>query len=429
MAFARLLSIEAENAFAGFASQRSDDPREERLSHEYVLGITRWRRWLDFLINSFYSGKEDGLELKLRIILRIGFYDVLFMSTPDHAAVNETVELAKRELRAGAGSLANALLRSLIRSRGKLPTPSMQNRAAGLGTKYSHPDWIVKRWIERYGEAETVKLLEWNNERPEYAIRRNSLKGSSLELTTALSGLDVSFREGHSPDFVNVSELSSVLRSAEFLSGLMSVQDEAAGLVVRILDPQPGETILDVCAAPGGKAMYAAERMGNVGRVVAIDRHEGRLRLVKESAVRLGCSIVETEVADATKPLSIVGADRVLVDAPCSGLGVLSKRADLRWRMTEGRIVELVALQSAILDAAAASVRVGGVLVYSTCTTEPEENEVQVGQFLERHPEFEIVSASIGADDRFTLPSGFYQSLPHVHGMDGAFAAKMLRVR
>lgn len=426
-AFARLLAIEADQAFSGFAAARADDAREERLAHEYVAGVTRWRRWLDFLIDSFYKGDASKLEVKLRIILRIGTYDVMFLSTPDHASVSESVELAKSELRTGAGNLVNAILRSLLRKRDQLPQPTGVSTQQELGIRYSHPDWIVSRWVDRFGREEATELLQWNNKRPEYAIRRNSLRAGPGELDIIFEREGIEYRPGRTPGFHFVSELGPLLSGPEFRGGLMSVQDEAAGLVVNVLDPLPGDFVVDICAAPGGKATYAAELMKNEGRVVAIDRHAKRLQLVEQSSKRLGTSIVETFEADATAPLPFADADRVLVDAPCSGLGVLSKRTDLRWRMDESRLAELVELQYAILHSASRSVKPGGVLVYSTCTTEPEENQLQVARFLSENPAFKLVPASFGGDEGLVDADGYYQSIPHRHGMDGAFAAKMVR--
>ncbi|NNE35152.1 MAG: 16S rRNA (cytosine(967)-C(5))-methyltransferase RsmB [Rhodothermales bacterium] len=432
LALARLIAVESKGSFSSFATERSGDVRTERLAHEYVSGITRWKRWLDYQIDSFYSGDAKGLELKLRVILRLGVYDLLFLSTPDHAVVHEAVELAKKELRAGAGRLVNAIMRSVIRSRESLPVPHHEDKVSYLGITHSHPDWIVRRWLDRFGEIETTRLLEWNNRRPEYSLRSNTLRVTATRFRDILVKSGVKFRDGLTEHFVYVSELSELIRSESFRDGFFSIQDEAAGLVVRTLDPRPGDVVLDLCAAPGGKSMFAAELMANRGRVVALDRHEGRLRMVNESATRLGCTIVETVKDDATKQVSGMQADRVLADVPCSGLGVLAKRADLRWRMSEDRLKGLVDLQSKILQAAASSVRVGGILVYSTCTTEPEENEWQIGSFLSSNSDFERVPA-LPSDlmDFVELQTGLgdYQSHPQRTGMDGAYAAKLVRRR
>ena len=431
LALGRLLRIEDAGAYAGLVdgSDLDGDPREARQASEYVAGITRQRRWLDFLIAHFYRGDAATLEPTLRQILRIGLYDLLFLRTPPHAAVSEAVELAKRHVRAGAGGLVNGVLRAVLRQVETLPEPDTGDAARDLAIRLSHPTWIARRWVKRYGEADARKLLEIDNARPTYALRVNTLRVSLKVLGERLDALGVVWRpSAYLDDVVVVDQLQPVLRGGLLDEGLCAVQDEAAALVVHTLDPQPGETILDVAAAPGGKALYAAIRMGDRGRVLAYDIHPNRAELVRASAATHGLTRVEVEVAD----LRELGAqadpptgDRVLLDAPCSGLGVLAKRADLRWRRTAGEIGELVELQDDLLDAAARLVRPGGLLVYSTCTTEPEENAERVDAFLARRTDFERERVDGLVPDAFVTDAGDFAALPHVHGTDGAFAARL----
>ena len=404
-------------------------PRESALAVEMTSGTIRWRRWLDFLIDSFYSGQANKLEPRVRTILRLAFHDLLLMRTPDHAVVHEWVDIAKTTVRVGAGGLVNALLRECVRTRGQLPQPDTGDRVVDLAIAHSHPDWIVSRWMSRFGEDQCVALLRYNNTNPTFGLRVNRLRSDLSRVEECLSSLGVRSERGRTADFLRVVELSAVLRSEEFAGGHFSVQDEAAGLVVRVLQPAQGGTVLDVCSAPGGKAMYAAELMGNVGDVIAADRDATRLKKVAEAAERLGCSIVRTLRADATQPPGVSEVDRVLADVPCSGLGVLSKRADLRWRMTPDRIRQLVGLQGRILRATADAVKVGGCLVYSTCTIEPEENLEQVERFLDADSRFELVPVvPVVPDLEVPTSEGCYVSLPHVDAMDGAFAARLRRV-
>ncbi|MDX1545413.1 MAG: 16S rRNA (cytosine(967)-C(5))-methyltransferase RsmB [Rhodothermales bacterium] len=429
----QLQRIEVDRAFVGFAGEGEAplDARAERQLREYVAGVTRWRRRLDFLLAHFYRGDFEAMEPTLRQILRVGLYDLLYLDTPPHAALNEAVELAKRKVRPGAGGLVNGVLRAVLRAKDRLPQPSDADPAEALAIRYSHPSWLVRRWIERYGPADTEALLQWNNERPVYGVRVNTLKNTVRAFTGLLDDAGVPWTPSPYLDpFVRVSQLQPILRSGWLGEGRCAVQDESAGLVVRLLDPQPGETLLDACAAPGGKALFAAARMENRGRVLAFDLHEGRLGLAARAADDQGVTILTTEAADLralARREEAPQADRVLLDAPCSGLGVLAKRADLRWHRAPEEIGQLARLQDELLDAAAACVRPGGVLVYSTCTIEPDENQARIAPFLERHPAFEVEPAVRWLPEEVVTPEGFMATLPHRHRMDGAFAARLVR--
>lgn len=429
-ALRRLLRIEEEGAFVGFAVGGEGDwgARDERQTMEYVAGVTRWRRRLDFILQQFYKGELGKMEPALRQILRIGLYDILFLDTPAYAAVHDAVDLAKQEVRRGAGGLVNGVLRSVLRRRDDLPSPPGRDVADDLAIQHSHPTWMVRRWLERYGRPETERLLEWNNQRPAFTVRVNTLKTTVDLFRERLDALDVGAAPSrYLPHSFRVRTVQPLLQDGLFEQGLCSVQDEGAGLIVQLLDPAAGERILDACAAPGGKAFQAAQMMNDKGEITALDVHEGRLRLVERGARDLGFSCIKTLAQDfrtfAPKRLF----DRVLLDAPCSGLGVLAKRADLRWNRSPEDLDELTALQDAMLAAAARSVRPGGVLVYGTCTLEPEENEDSIAAFLRKHDDFAVESAADFVPPELVTEEGYYAALPFRDGIDGAFGVRLRR--
>ncbi len=431
-ALRRLLRVEEEGAFVGFAGGGEGDwgAREERQTMEYVAGVTRWRRRLDFILHQFYRGELEKMEPALRQILRIGLYDLLFLDTPTYAAVHDAVDLAKQEVRSGAGGLVNGVLRSVLRRRADLPAPSSGDIADDLAILHSHPTWMVRRWLERYGAADTERLLEWNNRRPIFTVRVNTLKTSVSAFRDRLAAMDVEAEPGrYLPHTFRLRSVQPLLHARLFEEGLCSVQDEGAGLIVQLLDPAAGEHILDACTAPGGKAFQAAQLMNDRGAITALDVHEGRLRMVKRGANQLGLSSIAIELQDLRAFRPHRPFDRVLLDAPCSGFGVLAKRADLRWNRSPEDLAELTVLQDELFDAAARCVRPGGVLVYGTCTLEPEENEDRLVAFLRRHDDFMVESAADFVTPGLVTKEGFYATLPFRDEIDGAFGVRLRRQR
>ena len=428
LAVERLLRVEADGAFVARLSG-GVDPETARAASDYVAGVTRQRRWLDFLLDRYTRGDLGALDPELLQTLRVGAYDLVVKGTAPHAAVNEAVETARALLHRGAGGFANGVLRSLARAlrNGTLPEPDTGDRADDLAVRHSHPTWMVRRWLAAWGEEATARFLVSNNEPPRYALRA---AGGADALVDRLAALGAEpERSRWLDDFVTVGRLQPVLRSGLLAEGACAVQDEAAGLVVRALDPQPGEAVLDGAAAPGGKAVYAAQRMarGGAGRLVALDVSPAKTALVAEAANAQGVGgVVETVTADLTEWDPPRPFDRVLLDAPCSGTGVLAKRADLRWNRSPEDLLDLAALQDRLLDAAARAVRPGGLLVYSTCSVEAEENDDRVAAFLDRHADFALEPVG----DLVPEPmrdGAVYRALPHVHGTDGAFAARLRR--
>lgn len=433
LALKRLLRIGREGAYIGLVSGAVDDAsdaREERLATELTAGVTRWRRQLDFIIDHFYGGDPDGLEDVVRTVLRLGVYDLIHLKTPPHAAIHETVELAKRHGAKRAAGLVNGILRSIDRSRDDLPRPASGDDIEDLAIRASHPSWMIRRWVERYGYDAAERICDWNNRTPRFGIRINTLRISPSDFRSRLDEAGIAWSPARFiDDMVVVDSVQMLIRGGFITDGLCVVQDESAALVVRLLDPQPSDRVLDACAAPGGKAAYAAALMQGNGEIMAIDINPRRTKLIERAAERLNVDIIKTMTADATRlPATFSETfDRVLVDAPCSGLGVLAKRADLRWRITESDLLELESVQHDLIRSAAGAVKSGGTLVYSTCTIEPEENARQVEAFIEEHPDFEPIDASTLLPADVVDDEGYLVTLPHIHEMDGAFGAAFRR--
>nr|XP_011461880.1 PREDICTED: probable 28S rRNA (cytosine-C(5))-methyltransferase isoform X1 [Fragaria vesca subsp. vesca]XP_011461881.1 PREDICTED: probable 28S rRNA (cytosine-C(5))-methyltransferase isoform X1 [Fragaria vesca subsp. vesca] len=424
----------------GFRTRDLED-RDLRLVTDIVGGTIRWKRYLDHLISSICRDANtfSRMEPLLLQILRIGFYEIVKLNMPPYAVVDENVRLAKIALRHGAGNMVNGILRKLVllKESNSLPLPKVEGddrtQARALATLYSHPVWMVRRWTKHLGQEETIRLMTWNNSDPSFSLRANSGKGiSRADLVTKLNLLKVPHEiSSHLNDFVRMKKgLQIVIQAGLLKEGLCSVQDESAGLVVSVVDPQQGESIIDCCAAPGGKTLYMASLLSGQGMVYAIDINEGRLRILKETAkLHQVDGVITTIHADMRSYAdnNTMKCDKVLLDAPCSGLGVLSKRADLRWNRRLEDMEELKNLQDQLLDAATQLVKPGGVLVYSTCSIDPEENEERIAAFLLRHPYFCVDPADKYVPSEFVTEHGFYSSNPVKHSLDGAFAARLSR--
>jgi 16S rRNA (cytosine967-C5)-methyltransferase len=395
-----------DRAFRGEADRAGLDPRDRALAQQLAYGAVQRRLTLDHMIGKFSSRPAKKLDPGVRDALRLGLLQLFFMDgIADHAAVSESVELAKGR---GGEKLVNAVLRRAQRE-GRRLLDSMNDAEPGrAAVKHSHPEWLVRMWWKELGADETRALLVRDNEPPESAVRVNTLKASpdSLELPVA---------SHPAPDLPEGRVLDAPLDlhgTREFERGELMPQSRASMRVARVLDPQPGERVLDLCAAPGAKTTHIAALMEGRGEVVAVEAHAGRAKALEENALRLGASNVRVVVGDAADP---VGGefDRVLLDPPCSDLGTLQSRPDVRWRKDPELIERVAAGQAALLETAAAQVRPGGVLVYSTCTISARENEDQMAAFLNTHPEF-------SAAEQLSL-------LPHRDGTDGFFIARLER--
>ncbi len=419
-----LQRVEQEGSFVGLSRNKTFGLEHERRLTDIVSGVTRLRRKLDFIIDTFYRSKSSSMESRVRIILRIGIYELLETGTPAHAAINECVKTAHSMVGHRVTGLVNAVLRTVDRSRDSLVRPTTGDDADDLAVWYSHPTWMVRRWLKRYGQTDTVKLLIHNNSRPVFGIRVRVGSVKSLVSRFATMGVDATESE-YLNSFIRVDRMREIIRSGLVGLGSVLVQDEGAGLVVELLDPSPGQKILDACAAPGGKTFAIADRVTLTGRVDAMDAHAGRLSRLQKMAATLRLENVHAIHADLRTYEGTARYDSVLLDVPCSGLGVLAKRSDMRWKRTEKDIENLTKLQDSLLDAAVGKVKRGGLLVYSTCTLEPEENEHRIDAFLKRQSSFRLEPAVSGIPGSMIDGRGMYSSLPFRDGIDGAFAARL----
>ena len=393
-------------------------PADRSLVQELVYGVVRWQLTLDWLIDRKASGRTQ--KQMLRILLRLGLYQLFWLDRiPNHAAVHETVELAKQLGFGSQAGFVNALLRSCIRERAATEQQLQDLQAAQPALGYSHPDWLCARWEQRWGAPKLRELLAWNNTPAKIFARLNALKTDASKLLELWTGEGVRFtpfQAGWIEGAVMFQlDLAASLTSLpSFQQGLFYVQDPSTLLAVQELSPQPDETVLDTCAAPGGKTAFIAQRMQNRGHIVAQDLSPERRQLLAENCARLGVTCMETaRPSDIMVPALTRQFDRILVDAPCSNTGVLRRRLDLRWRIRVEELSRLQKTQLELLDQAALQLTPSGTLVYSTCSLEPEEHRAVVEQFLALHPNFHL--------DRER------ELLPFADGVDGTYAARLTK--
>ena len=402
---------------------------EAALCSRIVYGVMQDRLLLDFYLGSYCSQKIDHLQPPLAEILRIGAYQILFLDkVPDSAAVNQAVEQAKANGRAKASGLVNAVLRQVSRNKNDLPLIPDRDEVQYLSIRYSHPKWLVKRLLALLGREETEAALAADNAPAPLTVQINPLKTTAEDLTAALEASGVTVhRHAWVPGCLELERTGDLTALAPFRDGKFLVQDPAARLVSRIAGVRPGMRVLDVCAAPGGKSFAAAFQMEDRGGIVACDLHENKLKRIREGAERLGLGCIRTEAADGRvfRPEWEGAFDAVLVDAPCSGLGIIRKKPDIRYKKPD-ELFALPVIQRAILDNAARYVKPGGALVYSTCTILPEENQEVTDGFLAEHPDFGRTPFAL--PDPVGETEGQVTLWPHRHDTDGFYICRMERL-
>lgn len=430
-----LLAVETRSAYSDRVletklRESALSPLDAALVTTLVQGSIRYKALLDHHLEHLTRGGWERLPGPIRAALRIGAYQILVLTRiPASAAVHESVELAKRYGHPGTAGLANAVLRRLAAGE-RAPYPDRSTDPEGyLAIVQSHPRWLVARWLARYGAEEAERLLAADNEEPSVSVRANAHRIRAADLAKLLKAEGIESKPGPNGGPVLVLEGGYVAsRSPLFRDGLLSLQDEAEASVPGLLDIKPGDRALDLCAAPGGKASQMAERVAPGGRLTAVEIQPGRARALRENLVhRLRLPGIDVILADARTAPFDQPFDGVLLDAPCTGLGVLRRRADARWRKEESDIATMAALQSTLLDRAGALTRPGGVLVYSVCSLEPEETDRAVASFLERTPAFRMEDARPYLPPGFASDEPILRSTPHRHGTDGVFAARLRR--
>ncbi|MDY3618107.1 16S rRNA (cytosine(967)-C(5))-methyltransferase RsmB [Agathobaculum sp.] len=429
-----LFSMEEEGSWSDgalhyYLSRAGLSPRDAALATRLTYGTVQNRLLLDFYLRRFSSVRLKKIQPRVLACLRMGIYQLVMLDRiPVHAAVDETVALVRHYCHASdrTVSFANAVLRSAAKAAETKTLPKLDcpDKESYYALRYSHPEWMVRLFSEQYGQKEAECICQANNADTPVSVRVDRMKAAPGEVKTELerAGLTAAPHPAF-PDILLVSG-GDVAALPAFAEGRVTVQDAASALAAAVAGPEPGETVLDCCAAPGGKSFAMAERMENTGRVIACDIYGHKLIRIEEGAARLGLTNVETVLADASQPRAEWErlVDRVLCDVPCSGLGIIRKKPEIRFK-DEKEIEKLPALQAKILQNCARYVKPGGTLVYSTCTILRRENEDVVRAFLAENPEFVTVPWSHPVCGE--RPDGMVTLLPHVHGTDGFFIAKL----
>lgn len=441
LALLALVEVERKDAYINLSlrellSQKWLPAKERAMATALAMGVVKMRLYLDHILQHFCHYPLNQIPVFARNILRMAAYELIFFNHPAPIVGNEYVKLAKRFEHIGIASLVNAVVRSVSEGWQCVPIPSLdEDPISHISITTSHPHWMVKRWVEFWGVEETLALCRANNEPPTLCIAVN-LKYTERELVA--KAIEFRCRKVEPspwvPECLRIDTTHDITRLPGFEAGLFTVQDEGAMIVSYLLEPKPGEIIIDACSAPGGKTVHIAQLAKDSAEIIAVDLHPSRLKLVEENAARLKLFSIKTLLGDwAELARQFVNrADKVLLDVPCSGTGTLRRKVDARWKKSEEQIKQLADLQFRLLEASAPVVRRGGVIVYATCSLEPEENEEIIKAFLERHPEFLL------DNPRPFLPSeipnsiteeGFLRLFPHKHNTDGVFAARLRRVR
>ena len=417
--------------------QRLDDERDRALAAEIVTGTIRWQRSLNHVISHFARRPLNRLDADVLTILRLSLYQLLHLDrVPASAVVDDAVDMTRGARKTSASGFVNAVLRGILRQKHRLPLPPRPTDStdrdaalAYLGITHSHPDWLVARWLDRYGFDAAERWVRFDNETPRLTVRANRLQLQREQVAAELAaeGIDTE-PTPHAPDGLTIAA-GNPMRLAR--QGMFFVQDEASQLIPLVVGARPGDRVLDLCAAPGGKTTAMAADMSDAGVLVACDVRARRVALLRDTIRISGARHAHVVHLAATGALPFnVRFDRILVDAPCSGLGTIRRDPDIRWRRIEGELAELAHRQLALLGRAAEALAPGGRLVYATCSSEPDENEQVVAAFLAERPDFQAIDLRTGAHPALQPlldDHGRLHTLPFEHGLEAFFAAALLK--
>ena len=430
-----VMQVLEEKAYSNIVLNRnlnesSLESKDKGLVTELVYGTIKYKYSIDKILKKYLDKNFDRIDKYILNILRVCIYQLRYLDKiPAFAAVNEGVELAKKKVSTGASKLVNGVLRNYIRNKND-KFYNEDNIYEKLAFVYSYPQWMVKLFINQYGENIAENILKGLNNRPSVTVRVNSIKSEFDEVYDELVNLGYDIEEGCIvPEAIRINKGSSIESNKLFQEGKITVQDESAMLVATVMELKDNMTVLDLCSAPGGKTTHIGELMNNTGKVLAFDIYDHKLDLIKSNVDRLGLSNIEAQILDATEFRSEYEnyADRVLIDVPCSGLGIIRKKPEIKYTKKEKELKEIQTIQRKILENASKYVKVGGNLLYSTCTINKDENEKNIRWFLKNHDNFKVKTINFGSAENLVYDElGCVTVLPNEY-MDGFFIANLYR--
>ncbi|SEF67847.1 16S rRNA (cytosine967-C5)-methyltransferase [Caloramator fervidus] len=398
---------------------------------EVLYGTVRWKLRIDYFIQSFLNRNIDTVNLWALNCIRIAVYQIFFMDKiPDFAAVNQSVDICKAKFPKLSG-FVNGVLRNILRNKESFNVINESDPIKFMSIKYSHPEWLVRYFTKLFNQEFLEELMMANNQPPKLTIRVNTLKISKDNLREKLLNRGIKVYDGILEECLILEDIGHLEKVPEFIEGLFFIQDQGSMLTSKVLNPLPGQKILDMCAAPGGKTTHLAQLMKNKGEIVAFDIYKHKINLILDNAKRLGINIIKPVLKDATVYMEELNDsfDKILLDAPCSGLGLLRKKPEIRWNIKEEDIFELTKIQKVLLNNASKYVKIGGEIVYSTCTITKEENEDIIEDFLDENKNFELVDISNFVCDKLFIKNDYYLRLyPNLHDTDGFFICKLKRL-
>ncbi|CEH35441.1 16S rRNA (cytosine(967)-C(5))-methyltransferase RsmB [Romboutsia lituseburensis] len=436
IAFKVLCDIEDNNNYSNIAINKHfknlDIANQDRgLATELIYGVIENQYYLDYIINKLSKIKTQKLSTYVKILLRMGIYQIAFLdSISEYAAVNETVNLVKKYDKRSSG-FVNAILRNVIRNKDEVLDINTGNEIMDIATKYSYSPWIIKDWTKNFGKEFTQDLLEANSEKPNLYLRVNTIKISRDELINRLQEQGIKASKVNTiEEAIKVENLKNIENNELFKQGLFTIQDISSMVVGKVMNPKENSMVLDVCSAPGGKTTHMATLMNNTGKVVARDVFEHKLKLINDTVNRLGLANVDVENFDASQidTESLDKFDYVLTDVPCSGLGIIRRKPEIKYK-EKADLKDLPKIQYTILENASKYVKIGGTLIYSTCTIQDKENIEVIEKFINEYDNFELVPINEINIDLDNQDKGYLKIYPNIHGMDGFFISKLRRVR